>query len=202
MFASTPFSSRKGASRLLTRVDLLVLRRHPALAQVVRVVGDREVLVAARDGLERHLLDGVVPVRRPRRVRVEVPLQLLELDELGQRPLARRLQLAGVLAQLGRDELVAEELVQLLLVAVRDRLAGLGVEDAVLGDREPAPLRLLAHGDVVVLRAREVLEEVAVALGRNDAEVEAEAVSRDHGRLRAAARRHLHHPGQLGEVPR
>ncbi len=131
---------------------------------------------------------------------MEIPFQLLELDELRQRSLARGLQLAGVLAQLGRDELVAEELVQLLLVPVGDRFVGLGVQDAVLGDREPAPLRLFAHGDVVVLRAREVLEEVAVALGRNDAEVEAEPVPRDHGRLRPTARRHLDHPRQLGEV--
>ena len=126
MLTSTPFSSRNGRELLVDGIDLPVLRLHPALPQVVRVVGDREVLVAALDRRERHLLDGVVPVRRPRRVRVQIALELSQLDELRQRPVARRLQLAGVLAQLRRDELVAEELVQLLLVPVRDRLAGLG----------------------------------------------------------------------------
>ena len=137
-----------------------------------------EVLVATLDRRERHLLDRVVPVRRPGRVGVQVALEVAQLDELRQRALARRLQLAGVLAELGWDELVAEERVELLLVAVRDRLAGVDDGDAVLGDRETAPLRLLPHGDVVLLRAGEVLEQVAVALGRNDAQVEAKAVVR------------------------
>ena len=107
---------------------------------------------------------------------MEIALEMAELDELRQRSASRRLQLTGALAQLGRDELVAEELVQLLLVAMGDRLARIHDDDAVLGDREPPALRLLPHGDVVVLRAGEVLEEVAIALGGNDAEVEAEAV--------------------------
>ena len=46
----------------------------------------------------------------------------------------------------------------------------------------------------MVLRAREVLEHVAVALGRHDAEVEAESVVSDDGRLRVATREHLGHP--------
>ena len=39
---------------------------------------------------------------------------------------------------------------------------------------KPAALRVLAQRDVVVLRAGEVLEQAAEALGRDDAEVEAE----------------------------
>ena len=60
----------------------------------------------------------------------------------------------------------------------------LDVEDAVLKDREAAADGVLAQGDVVVLRAREVLEQVPVALRRDDAQVEAEALG-DDGRLRA-----------------
>ena len=56
-------------------VDLARLGLHPTLAQVVRVVGDREELVAAVDGAASHLLHGVVPVRRPRRVGVQVAFQ-------------------------------------------------------------------------------------------------------------------------------
>ena len=49
---------------------------------------------------------------------MEVAAQVAELDELRQLPVARRLELARVLAQLRRDPLVAEQLVQLLLGAI------------------------------------------------------------------------------------
>ena len=77
------------------------------------MVGDRQVRVAARLRGERHLLHRVLAVLRPRRVGVEVAAQIALLDERGQLAVARRLQLARGLAQLGRDELVAEPLVQL-----------------------------------------------------------------------------------------
>ena len=92
--------------------------------------------------------------RSPRRSR--------ELDELRQRAVARRLELAAVLAQLRRDPRVAEERVDLLLGRERVHLAGLDLGDPVLGDREAAPHGRLAQRDVVVLRAGEVLEQVAV----------------------------------------
>ena len=78
--------------------------------------------------------------------------------------------------------------VELLLVGSGELLAGLGGRDGVLGDGEPAPNRVLAQRDVVILRAREVLEQVAVRLRRHDAKVEPEALVGDHGRLRVALR--------------
>ena len=122
--------------------------------------------------------------------------QVAELDERAAArprgpPRARR-----VLAQLRRDEGVAEERVELLLVAEGLHLARLDHGDAVLGDREPAPLRLLAQRDVVLLRAGEVLEQVAVALRRDDAEIEPEPLLGDHRRLGVAVGDDLEHPRQ------
>ena len=78
--------------------------------------------------------------------------------------------------------------IELLLVGSGELLAGLGGRDGVLGDGEPAPNSVLAQRDVVILRAREVLEQVAVRLRRHDAQVEPEALVGDHGRLRVALR--------------
>ena len=131
---------------------------------------------------------------------VEVALEVAQLDELGQLPLARRLELAAVLAQLGRDPRVAQPLVELAFPGRAKHLVRLDVRDAVLGDGEPAANRLLPQRDVVGLRAGEVLEQIPVALGRDDAKVEPEAVVRDHGRLRRPVRGDLEHPGKLDEV--
>src|SRR5205085_8006194 len=96
-------------------------------------------------------------------------------------------ELATVLAQLRRDVRVTEEGVELLLAPGLEGFPGLDGLDAVLGDRQAAPDRVLAQRDVVVLRAREVLQQVAERLRRDDAQVEAEPVVRDDGRLRVAA---------------
>ena len=127
--------------------------------------------------------------------------EIAELDEAGKLARARRLELAAVLPQLGRDERVAEKRIEGLLVPKRVHLARLDHRDAVLGDREPAALRVLAHRDVVLLRAGEVLEQAPVALRGDDPQVEAQSLLRDHGRLRLAARHDLEHPGQPDEMP-
>ncbi len=93
-------------------------------------------------------------------------------------------------------------LVELLLVARREDLARLDVLDAVLGDREAAADRVLPQRDVVRLRAREVLEQIAVAIRRDDAQVEPEPVVRDDRGLRLALRLDLGDPVQAREVVR
>ena len=125
--------------------------------------------------------------------------QVAELDELRQRAVPRRADLGSPLAELRRYVAVAEEGVQLVLGRMRDDLPGLDVGDAVLGDREPAALCVLAQRDVVVLRAREVLEDVAVALVRHDAQVEAKAVVAHHRCLRFAAGDDLGDPVAVAE---
>ena len=163
------------------------------------MVGDRVVRVAARGRRFDHLLERVLAVGRPGRVRVQVAAHVADLDELRQLAAPRRLELAGRLAELGRDRRVAEVLVERVLVVGAEHVAGLNGRDAVLGDRQPAPLRLLAHRDVVILRAGEVLQQIPVRLRLDDAQVEAEAVGRDDRRLRVAVRRDLEHPRQLDE---
>ncbi len=185
---------------LVDRCDLLPLLLEPALAQVVRVIGHGEVLVAALHGRAGHLLDRVVPVVRPRRVAVQIAAQLAVAHELRELTAARGLQLAEVLAQLRRDRLVAEREVELVLVGDPRDLAGLHGGDAVLGDRETAAHGVLAQRDVVLLRAREVLEQVAVALRRHDAQVEAEPLVGDDRRLRLPSGHDLGHPRERREV--
>ena len=107
---------------------------------------------------------------------VEVAADVAELDQLRQLPLARRLQLAAALAQLRLDVVVAEPLVDLLLGLAKGDLVALGVGDAVLGDREAALHRVLAQLHVVGLGAGEVLEQVAEGGGRDDPQVDRDAV--------------------------
>ena len=79
-----------------------------AEAEARRVVGDRQVLVARVAGRDRHLLDRGGAVGRGR-VAVQVAAQIGDLDQLGQRPDRRRLELAAVLAQLGLDVVQPEQ---------------------------------------------------------------------------------------------
>ena len=51
----------------------------------------------------------------------------------------------------------------------------------------------------MILRAGEVLEQIAERLGRDDTQVEAEPVLSDHGRLGRALRSDLDHPGKRAE---
>src|SRR5437762_7895189 len=146
-----PLQQPEAAESLVEGLDLAVLLLEPTFAQVVRVVGDREVRIAAALRLGRHLLDRVLAVRRPARVRVEVAAQVAQLYERRQLTLPRRFQLTEVLAQLRRDVLVAEELVDLLLAAGLEDLARLDVLYAGPGDGQPVPNGALAQGDDVVL---------------------------------------------------
>ena len=77
-----------------------------------RVVGDRQVGVAAVAAGLGHLLERVAAVGEGG-VGVEVAADVADLDQLRQLALARRLQLAAALAQLRLDVGVAEALVDL-----------------------------------------------------------------------------------------
>ena len=74
---------------------------------------------------------------------------------------------------------------------VRKTSPRLDVLDAPLRDAHAAPLGVLAHAHVVALRAREVLQQVAVALGRHDAQVELHAVVGRRPRPSCAVAEHL-----------
>src|SRR5436309_2446133 len=123
----------------------LLRRARVDVAQVeaVRLAVDLEERACLERPLE-HPLEGALAVCRPVRVRVQVAADVAQLDELRKLPAPRGLQLAGVLAQLRRDRLVAEELVHRVLVGAAEDVAGLDRRDAVLRDREPPPHGLLA----------------------------------------------------------
>ena len=192
---------------LVERVDLvdppLELLRRDVVAEAVRgrVVGDRDVLQPALARRQRHLLGGLQTVRRGR-VHVQVALEVGERHQLGQRVLARRLELAAALAQLGRDPRQAEPLVDRLLARAAQRLARFVVEDPVLGDVQAAADRALAQRDVVGLGAREVLEHVAELVGLDDLEVDLHPRVGGHAGARVARGLHGLHELELAERAR
>ncbi len=188
MFDSVPASTRSlpfqpvVQGRDLLDPGLERLGRH-VVAEPVRgrVVGDREVFPAAPHGLLGHLLQRLAAVTQ-RRVAVQVAAQVAQLDQLRQRAVGGGLELPAALAQLGRDPRVAQPLVDLLLGRALQRRAVLVAQDPVLAHVQPAPDRGLAQLHVVGLRAREVLQDVAELLRRDDPQVHLHARVRDHPR--------------------
>ena len=83
-------------------------------SQTRRVVGDRVVRIALVARAPRHGLQRVVPVR-PIRVSVEIATHLALRDERWQRVRHRGVDLAVILAQLGRDPGHPERVVDVLL---------------------------------------------------------------------------------------
>src|SRR5439155_17354578 len=110
----------KGLQPFVEGIDLDVLFGERAAG----VIGDGEIVVATGLRRKHHPLERVASVR-PGRVRMQIALDVTELDELRQLALARSLELTCVLPQLGRDELVAELFVYLRLVGERQLFARL-----------------------------------------------------------------------------
>ena len=128
-------------------------------------------------------------------------LQVAELDERRQPALPRHVQLAAVLAQLGRDEGVAEIRIEVRLVGERVDFTRLGDRDAVLGNRGS---RRTASSRRATLWSFEpvVLEQRSVALRRDDAEVDAKPLGGDDRRLGIAVRDDLVHGREADQVRR
>ena len=162
------------------------------------VVGDRQVGVAELHRCLDHLHDGGLAVGGVA-VGVQVAANVSERHQLGQLAVAGGFELAAVLAQLGRDRLIAQVAVDLVLVRRAEHLAALDLLDAPLRHLQPARLGLLAHGHVVRLRSGEVLQQVAVRLRRDDAQVHLHARVRHDRGFRVTAARDLLHPGALAE---
>src|SRR5215469_12938452 len=143
--------------------------------QVLRVVGDRDVLHAAGDGCFSHLSDGVVAVAGGG-VHVEIALDVRRLDETGQVTFCRGLDFAEVLAHLRRNPVHLESGIDLffgstcnygLVIQTRQRPFAEGVAHLE---------RALAKGDIVGFGAGKVLKSCAIAIRREQADVDLEAV--------------------------
>ena len=102
-----------------------------------------------------------------------------QLDQVGQLAVARRLHLAAVLAQLGRDPGQAQRGVDLFLASAQD-LAAVFALQGLLGEREPLLERQLAQAHVVVFGAGGVLQGGAEALRRVHPQLGAQAVGELH----------------------
>ena len=108
---------------------------------------------------------------------VQVAPQLAGLQQAGESRAAVRggLQLPPVLAQLGLDVGQAQQRVDVGLGGAGPGLAGGVVEHPVLGHVQPLAHRHVPQRHVVLLGAREVLEQVAELLGGDDPQVDAQA---------------------------
>ncbi len=101
------------------------------------------------------------------------------------------LELAAVLAQLGLDVLHPEQRIHLRFGLAAMGLSGGVVEDPVLGDVQALADGGVAQRHVVLLGAGQVLEQVAVLVGRDDPQVDRQprVGAQPHARVARGARR-------------
>ena len=163
-----------------------------------RVVGDDDVLVAARLGRLDELLDRMVAVR-PVGVRVQVAADPVGGHQPRQGARERGLDLSAIFAELGWDPREPHRRVHVGLGRASDPGAGRLVEDAVLADLELAARGHLAEADVVVLGTGEVLEGGAQGVGVDDPEVDLDPRAVVDRRLGAAGADDVQHRRERDE---
>ena len=144
--------------------------------EIFAVVGDGDVGQAASESGFGHLADGVAAVGGVG-VHVEVAADVGERDEVRESVGGGGFEFAGVFAQLGRDVVEVEGVVDVGLGCGGDDDVVFDAEESVLVQREAALDGALAEGDVVHLRAGEVLEGCAVAAAGKEADVDLEIVA-------------------------
>ena len=121
--------------------------------EIFGVVGDGDVGEAAGDGGFGHLADGVAAVGGVG-VHVQVAANVGEGDERGQGVGGGGFEFAAVLAQLGRDVVEVEGVVDLLFAGGGDDRVVFETEQSVFAEGEAAFDGALAQGDVVHLASR------------------------------------------------
>ena len=203
MFTSDPARTRDALD--VEPADVLDLRAQlvglHVVAEPVRggVVGDRDVGVARARAPPPPSPRSCCGRPRPSEWQWSSPRMSSSSTSSGSLRVARGLELAAVLAQLRRDPVHAEQLVDLLLGRARVRRLRRVVGDAVLRDVEAALDRRGAQRLVVLLRPGQVLEQVAEVLGRDDPQVDADAVVRDRARAGLPGRARLGDQRQRAE---
>ena len=125
------------------------------------------------------------------RVHVQIAAQVGAIDEAGQlRGRAAASISPRILAQLRRNPGEAERLVDRLpRVSPATALVVVDAEQPVFVQLEAEADRAIAQRDVVRLRAGEVLQRGAAALGGDQPQVGLEAAAEEHARFRVAVRR-------------
>ena len=165
-------------------------------AEIPRVIGDRDVFEPERLRRRRHLLDRCAAVG-PARVHLQISAQRSIIDQPRELPISRRLDLAGVLAQLRRNEGQLERRVHRGLALARE--TAVAVEEPVLVQLEPGLDGDPPQLQVVRLAAGEIDQRGAEALGGHDAQVGVHPVREPHQRLALAARVDADDFRQVGE---
>ena len=160
------------------------------------MIGDAEILQAEFLRGLGHLGERAAAVARGGVV-VESAAQILRLDEIGQRVLFRRGEFAAILAQLRLDVIETERAVEIaLLVDLRAPAGGVGPSAFSIGaepvfvERPAAGERALAHDDVVLLRAGEVVQREGILGVLHHAQIGLDAALQPHARFRRAVRDH------------
>ena len=145
--------------------------------QVLGVVGDGDVLVAAGQGGIGHLADGVVAVGGGG-VHVHVAADVGRLNEPGKAAVRGTLDLAQVLAHLGRHPVHAERGINLFLGCRRDDRLVVQPRQRPLAERVAHLERALAERHVVRLGSGKVLQRRAVGGRRQQAHVHLQPLAR------------------------
>jgi hypothetical protein len=134
-----------------------------------------------------------------RRVHVQVTAEILDSEEVRQRPVFGRGDFAAMFTQLRRDEGQPQRLVNTLLSLSGNPLVVFNTKQSVLVQLE-APLNgTVAQGDVVGLRAGEVLLGGAETLERHQPQVRLKPSPQQHARLRLSAREDAFDEAVAGE---
>ena len=129
---------------------------------------------------------------------VQIAEQVPLLDQPRELPRLRRFNLADPLAQLWCDERQADGAKDVLFVGAADPVV-LAIEDAVFVELEAQALGPRAQRDVVCLAAREVVQCRPEGLGRDDPDVDLEAVAEAQRCLGRPLRRGRGHALQMRE---
>ena len=136
-------------------VDLFDMRRHALLVQAVgdrdcfRMVGDSDVLVAKLAGRFRHLFNRVLAVAG-RAVHLQVALHVLQGNQLRQLMVFGGRNFAGILSQLGRDEIQLQFRINLFFGPPSDALFTLEGCERVFVERKPHVVGAAAQCHVVL----------------------------------------------------
>ena len=195
MLSSTPWSSVSAVAELgLERADRArAARAAPRGRRPRRVPSAWSVIARTRQPRARAAATTSSSVERPSPETVVCTWKSPITGPIGRgsAPALGGLDLAGVLAQDGRDPGQTERRVDLLLGLARDDAAALDLGEGVLVQRQAAGERALAELDVVALRAGEVEQRGAELVRRHDAQVDLRSAVGDDaglGRRRARAR--------------
>src|SRR5690349_3699401 len=147
------------------------------------MVRDRDVLIAQSARGVGHFVDRALAVGGAR-MHLQVPADVLHLDEVRQTMLLGERDLTARLAQLGRNPVEAQLGVYFLFGLPGHATRSL--EQAILVELVPVLLRDLAELDVVRFGAGEVLQGRAVGRGLDGAEVDLQAAPELHRGARLA----------------